>query len=336
MSFPDPKRLVGQSDTDAGVARISFPTDAEERRCWILAGVGVAIIFYAYFIAKTCESSLRPLSLFEWLWLYWGRGADYAHGYVVPVVATGLFVWKWRTRLRTMPLDTANAGLPVILAGVLTYWMGVKAANPRLVAASLEVLIFGLILYLAGWGWAKELWFPCAFLLFMIPLNFLEQYVAFPLRVFVAEISTSLLNLLGLNVYREGTGIYSSLNRFQPLEVADPCSGIRSLMALMALTSLYGYVTMDQPWKKWALFFSSIPLAVIGNLVRITTVALVAQGFGQDWAMTIYHDYSGYIVFSLAILCMIGLGAALNFHYREIIHRWTQEDVRPPRPVSRR
>ena len=295
----------------------------------------MAIIFYAYFISKTCETSLRPLSLFEWLWRYWGRGADYAHGYVVPVVAVGLFIWKWRTTLQSVPLSTSNSGLIVILAGMTIYWMGVRAANPRLVAGSLEVLIFGLILYLAGWGWAKELWFPCAFLFFMIPLNFLEQYT-FPLRVFAAQASTLLLNLLGVNVYREGTGIYSTLNRFQPLEVADPCSGIRSLMALMALTSLYGYVTMDHSWKKWVLFLASIPLAVVGNLARITTVALVAQGFGQDWAMTIYHDYSGYIVFSLAILCMIGLGAVLNIHYREVIHRWTQEDVRPPRAVPRR
>ena len=77
----------------------------------------------------------------------------------------------------------------------------------------------------------------------------------------------------------------------------------------MALTSLYGYVTMDCGWKKWVLFFSSMPLAVIGNLARISTVALVAQGFGQDLAMKVYHEYSGYIVFSLAILSMLALGA---------------------------
>jgi exosortase/archaeosortase family protein len=95
---------------------------------------------------------------------------------------------------------------------------------------------------------------------------------------------------------------------------------------------LYGYVTMSEAWKKWVLFASSIPLAVIGNLARITTVALVAQGFGQDLAMKVYHDYSGYIVFSLAILCMIGLGAALSIDYQDVIHHWTREDVRPPPP----
>jgi exosortase len=218
------------------------------------------------------------------------------------------------------------------------YWVGVRGANPRVVAMSLVVLIFGLILYMGGWRWAVVLWFPCAFLAFMIPLNFLEPYVSFPLRIFVADISTVGLKLLGLDVYQNGTGIFSRTGRFAPLDVADPCSGIRSLVALMALTSLYGYLTMDRSWKKWVLFIASIPLAVLGNLARITAVALVAQGFGQKWATTIYHDYSGYIVFSLAITCMIALGAGLNLHYQEIVYHWTKEEVSrrrpPPKPVD--
>jgi len=332
MSLEDIRRRFSIPGTTGEVGRVTFPSDPAERRRWILAGFGLALIFYAYFISKTCASGVKPLSLFAWLWLYWGRGSDYAHGYVVPVIAAGLFVWKWKKKLHALPLSTTSSGLAVILGAVTLYWIGVKAANARLVAGSLVVLIFGLILYLAGWEWAKELWFPCAFLFFMIPLNFLDAYVSFPLRLFVAQVSTSLLNVLGMEVYRQGTGIYSKLSRFMPLEVADPCSGIRSLVALIALTSLYGYVTMDEAWKKWVLFVSSMPLAVIGNLARITTVALVAQGFGQDWAMKIYHDYSGYIVFSLAILCMIGLGAVLNVDYHEMVVRWTKEDVRPPRP----
>ena len=217
--------------------------------------------------------------------------------------------------------------------------MGVKAQNPRIVAGSLVVLTFGLIHYLAGWAWARQLWFPCLFLVFMIPLNFLEEQVAFPLRMFVAGLSSKLLNVLGLDVFQDGTSIRSVHGRFMPLDVANPCSGIRSLVALMALTSLYGYVTMDRGWKKWVLFLSSMPLAVIGNLARISTVALVAQGFGQDLAMKVYHEYSGYIVFSLAILCMLALGAALNLHYRDWIEHWMQEEEpvsRPPVKTTRK
>jgi exosortase len=218
---------------------------------------------------------------------------------------------------------------------MLIYYVGVKAQNPRVIAGSLVVMVFGLIYYLAGWEWAKQLWFPCAFLIFMIPLNFLEESVAFPLRVFVANLSVKFLNGFGLDVIQDGTAIRSLQGRFMPLDVANPCSGIRSLVALMALTSLYGYVTMDCGWKKWVLFFSSMPLAVIGNLARISTVALVAQGFGQDLAMKVYHEYSGYIVFSLAILSMLALGAALNLHYRDWINHWMQDEEPPPPPPRR-
>lgn len=318
-----------------------WPADAEARKRLVLAGAGLALIVYAYGIARTClvGGTIAPsVSLFSWLMQFWSRGQDYAHGYVVPIVAGGIFIWKWRTRLPELPLGSSRWGLGLIVTAVLLYWLGVRGTVPRLLATSLVVLIYGLILYLAGWAWAKELWFPCLFLFFMIPLNFLDPYLAFPLRMFVATLASQVLNLLGVGVYQNGTGIFSVSGRFAPLEVADPCSGIRSLVALMALTSLYGYLTMDRSWKKWVLFIASIPLAVLGNLARITAVALVAQGFGQKWATTIYHDYSGYIVFSLAITCMIALGAGLNLHYQEIVYHWTKEEVSrrrpPPKPVD--
>lgn len=304
-------------------------------RRWLLVAAVLALVFYAYGVSKTCALGVTPTSTLGWLFAYWSRGGEYAHGYVVPIIAAGLFVWLWRRQLVDAPLSPARSGLAVIVLAALLYWVGVRGANPRLVAISLVVLIFGLILYAGGWRWAVALWFPCAFLVFMIPLNFLEPYVSFPLRIFVARISTVLLQVLGLDVFQNGTGILSRSGRFAPLDVADPCSGIRSLVALMALTSLYGYVTMDRAWKKWVLFVSSIPLAVLGNVARITTVALVAQGFGSDWAMKIYHDYSGYIVFSLAILSMVVLGVLLNLQYGELLHRWVYEEVPPPAPRPR-
>ena len=269
------------------------------------------------------------MSLFGWLLVFWGHGGDYAHGYLVPVVTVGVFYWKWRTTLRHLPMISSAWGLVGIGLAMLLYVAGVRGQVPRLVAGSLVILVFSIVLYLGGWKWAREGWFPCAFLIFMIPLNVIDPYVSFPLRMLVAKISSGLLNLLGLDVYCQGTGIYSRAGRFMPLDVADPCSGIRSLIALMALTALYGQLSMDRGWKKWVLFLSSMPLAVLGNLVRITTVALVAQGFGYDPAMKIYHNFSGYIVFSLAILCMLGLGTALNIRYRELINHWLQEELPP-------
>ena len=186
---------------------------------------------------------------------------------------------------------------------------------------------------------SKVCWFPCAFLVFMIPYT--EANVSFRLRMLVTDLAVTLLNVFDVTVYSSGTGIFSGIPdqprtvRFAPLDVADPCSGIRSLVALMALTAVYGYMVMDRPWKKWVLFLSSFPLAVIGNLARIVTIVLVAQGFGGDSALKVYHSFSGYIVFSLAIVCMLALGALLNVHYQELIRHWLAEE-KPPAPVPQR
>ena len=306
----------------------------EDRRRLILGGAAAAFILYAYCIARTCLLGITgspPTSLLGWLLAFWNSDPEYAHGYLVPLITAGLCVWKWRIRLHVVPLGSSAIGLWLVVAAIFLYWIGVRGTVACITAGSLIVLLFGVILYLAGWQWAKELWFPCVFLIFMIPLNFLDP-LSLRLRMFVAETATGLLSTFGMAVYRVGTRICSSTHLFADLDVADPCSGLRSLVALMALASLYGYVTMDKGWKKWALFFASIPLAIIGNLARITTVALVAQGFGEDVAMKVYHDYSGYIVFSLAILCMIAFGALLNLNFKQIIYRWTQEEVATPRP----
>ena len=316
-------------DNSIGQILSQITGNRETLRRWVLGVVAAGLIVYAYGISRVCMFQITPISLFGWLTLFWGRGGDYAHGYLVPVAAVGFFYWKWRNTLRNLPMVPSAWGLALVGLATLLYVGGVRAQVPRLVAASLVILVFGIVWYLGGWQWAKGAWFSCAFLFFMIPLNVIDPYVSFPLRMVVAKVSCGLLNLFGLEVYSQGTGIFSRAGRFMPLDVADPCSGIRSLVALMALTALYGQLAMDHAWKKWVMFMSSVPLAVLGNLVRITTVALVAQGFGYDPAMKIYHEFSGYIVFSLAILCMLGLGTMMNVHYRELLDHWLQEETPP-------
>ncbi|NQU10250.1 exosortase/archaeosortase family protein [bacterium] len=315
--------------------------DPETRNRVILAGVALLFFLYAYVIRHTCllgTVGSPYTSLMGWLWEAWNRNdSEYAHGMLVPVISAGLAVWKYRKKLGQVPLMIGQAGLGVLLVGVFLYWAGARATDARVLAISMVLVIFGALWYLAGWKWAKELWFPVVFLLFMIPLTFLEERVSFPLRMFVATFSVKLLNVFGMEVLQEGTAIKSITGRFDALDVAAPCSGIRSLTALMALTALYGYIVMDRNWKKWVLFASSIPLAVIGNLARITTLAFVAQGFGSD-ALEVYHDYSGYVVFGLAILCMLALGSSLNLRFRNLWRYWTQEEVvvvRTPRRATK-
>jgi exosortase len=149
----------------------------------------------------------------------------------------------------------------------------------------------------------------------MVPLNFLEERVAVPLQHFMAVCSTAVLNWLGVAAQRVGTGIYSSMFQFN---VDKPCSGIQSLMALTTVTAAYAYVTQHEQWKRWLLFLTAMPLAVLGNMARVVLVALVAQNYGQKVAMDLHDTVAGYIVFAVALTLMVFIGWLLDLPYRRL------------------
>jgi exosortase len=234
-----------------------------------------------------------------------------------------MLVWWKRDQLMSAKLGQSNVGIALVAFSVFLYYIGVKGVQERVVVASFVFLLYGLTLSLWGLEVFKVLFFPITFLLLMIPLNFLDEKVGFPLRMMVTQASTWLLNWLGIQTVRRGTAIYSAVFHF---DVADPCSGIRSLMALMTVTAAYGYVTQHAQWKRWVLFLSAMPLAVLGNMARVTSIALVAQVYGQDLASKTYHEYSGYIVFGVALSTMVIIGLLLNFPYHRIYQNW----LKPP------
>jgi exosortase len=223
--------------------------------------------------------------------------------------------------------DPDAGGLVVIGLAMLVYYFGVKAMQPRIVVFSFVILMYGLALALGGRGASRLLLFPISFLLLMIPLNFLDEKIGFPLQLLMARSSTGLLNMFGIETTRIGTGIYSRVFHF---DVAAPCSGIRSLMALTTVTAAYAYVTQHVQWKRWVLFLSAMPLAVLGNIARVTSIALVAQVYGQEIASKAYHEYSGFIVFGVALSTMVIIGLLLNFPFRRYFENW----LKPPPPPT--
>lgn len=254
-------------------------------------------------------------------------GADYSHGYLIPFVTLGV-LWLKRHDLANAPKSVSQIGLAVIIAALMFHWLGAKAQQTRLSLFSIILLFWGVPFYFYGWQVAKQLIFPCAYLVFCIPLNFLDT-ISFPLRLFAAAASTTILNGLGIAAERSGSAIYSAAAGGFNFDVADPCSGIRSLLAMTALTAVYAYLTQRTLLKKWILFACAIPLAIIGNMARIATIALVAQAFGEQLALTLYHDYSGYVVFGVAIGCMVAIGSALNTNYREAWQQWKHANLSP-------
>jgi exosortase len=245
-------------------------------------------------------------------------------------VAPFLLLWQvtalWSGIRETID-DPDARGLIVVSLAMVLYYFGVKAMQPRIVVFSFVILLSGLALALGGRGAIRLLCFPIAFLLLMIPLNFLDERVGFPLQLLMARSSTGLLNMFGIETTRIGTGIYSRVFHF---DVAAPCSGIRSLMALTTVTAAYAYVTQHVQWKRWVLFLSAMPLAVLGNIARVSSIALVAQVYGQEIASKAYHEYSGFIVFAVALSTMVIIGLLLNFPFRRYFENW----LRPPPPPT--
>ncbi len=236
-------------------------------------------------------------------------------------------VWTLREFLRSDEPPRFGLGVTVIVVALLFYYVGIKAVQPRLVVVAGVLLLLGLSLAFRGGEVWRVVTFPIIFLLLMVPLNFIDNTVGGPLRMFVAKHATETLNLIGIEAYQRGTGIVSKVFRF---DVADPCSGIRSLMALSTVTAAYAYVTQGSQWKRWFLFLCAMPLAVLGNMTRVISIAVVAQVYGRD-AATRMHDWSGFILFPVALAAMVLIGKLLNFDYREFVQHWMSP---PPTPVQ--
>ena len=188
----------------------------------------------------------------------------------------------------------------------------------RISLISLILLLWGIPLYFFGWKLAKILIFPCAYLIFCVPLNFLDA-LSGPLQMVATSMAHGLLNGLGIECERVGTQLMSPFFR---LNVDAPCSGLRSLLAMTALSAVYAYYTQKSFVAKWLLFLASIPIAVAGNIGRIISIALVSITAGQQFGTGLHHDWSGYVLFALAISLMIGFGKLLQINYKESFRTW--------------
>ena len=268
------------------------------------------------------EVAARGRSAILWMTARWsGVAGDLSHGWVIPLVSL-FVVWRNRRSLVDAVRPPSTAGLCVLGLALILLPIGVRIQQTRLSLVSLVGVLWGLPFYLWGWSVAKRLIFPCAYLLFCVPMSFLDS-MTFPLRLFASGTAAVVLNGLGVAVTRVGTAIVSSAGGGINLDVADPCSGLRYLLAMTALTAAYAFITQKTLFKKWLLFLMAIPLAVAGNVARVAAIGLVAHFFGQKAAMGLYHDYSGYVVFGVAISLMIGLGAFIAVPWRG----WLRNDA---------
>ena len=236
---------------------------------------------------------------------------DMSFGWLVPVFA--LYVlWTSRRELRESVGRPSVMGLLACLPCAAVALLGTRGLQVRLEQMGFVGLCIALPWAFFGWRTAKLCLFPAIFLLFTVPLATFLDSVTIHLRLLASGTAFAVLKGFGVEAMQKGTAIIAQGAHAFNIDVAEPCSGLRSLFALMALTAAYSWYTQPTWPRRIALFACAIPLAVLGNVVRILTICLCAAWTSADFAMGFYHDYSGYVVFIVAISLMVACGEIVS------------------------
>src|SRR6266404_1590076 len=267
------------------------------------------IATFVYFFGVAHLFTNGQLSTWTWAWQAWTPETNYEHAKLIPLIVAFL-IWYDRDKLKNAPIGSSRWGWLFIGIGIFLFVAGARTLQARLTLTAMPVLLFGIVLFVWGKAVARVLLFPIAFLLFMVPLNFLTQ-ATFRLQFIETGIASTICNLIGIHVDTVGTVVNSSDNAFH-FQVDEGCSGIRSLMAIAMFSAIYGHLTQDKLWKKVVLFAASLLFAIIGNAGRLVTVFIVGKFFGQDLAGGPYHAVSGFISFTCAFIAMVLFGKLLN------------------------
>jgi exosortase len=243
----------------------------------------------------------------------WWSDPNFSHGFLVPVFA-GFVVWQDRARLAAVRPAPSTWGLALILLSLCTLILGVFGAELFLSRVSLLMLAAGLILFFLGWQFLRAVLFPLAFLILMVPLPaIIFSQITFPLQILASKLSASMLPYFGVPVFREGNVINLPA---MPLEVAEACSGIRSLLSLTTLAIMYGYLLEKRVAIRFALALASVPIAVAANGLRIVGTGLLVQYWDPEKAEGFFHAFSGWLIFVVSLTMLFVLHRALNLFRR--------------------
>jgi exosortase len=233
----------------------------------------------------------------------WWHDPNYTHGFFVPVFSLFL-LWERRAKLATLRIDPAWSGLVILVFALMTLVVGTIKSGFFLYRVSVLLFIAGMVVFLAGWKHLAAISFPLAFLFLMIPSPTLMEQITFPLQIIASKTASFLLMLAGVPAIREGNII---LLPSAQLEVAEACSGIRSLFSLLTLTIVYGHLAETKIGVRVLLAFMAVPISVFANALRIAFTGLMVEGWGVERAQGTIHALSGWFVFvaSLALVFLI-------------------------------
>jgi exosortase len=258
------------------------------------------------------------------LWLYiptlthlvgqWWNDPNFSHGFFVPLFSA-FVIWQERSRLTGLSPRPSWWGLLFLGFGLCVLIVGQMGAELFLSRLSLLIVLAGLIVLFLGWSFFRALLFPWAFLLLMIPIPAIVfNQITFPLQLLASKVASTTLPWMGVPVLREGNVIVLPA---MALEVAEACSGIRSLMSLATLAVIYGYLMEPKVAVRVLLALASVPIAVAANSLRIVGTGLLVQYWDPEKAEGFFHEFSGWLIFVVSLVMLYLLHRIVRIFWRE-------------------
>jgi exosortase len=317
---------------------ITLPTDSladEIRAVWrqlpnkgLFFGLLIPWLLLFHFLGNSSFGYVPTPSLFLFMLTSYMENltSDDGHGKMIPFLVLGILWWK-RRELLSQPLKIWSPGLVLVAAGLLFHVVGYVLQQQRLSIVGLFLGLYGLTGLAWGPRWLYTTFFPFFLFAFMVPLGSFTVKVTFPLRLMVTWIVEHLFNLvLGIGVIRSGTQLYNALGTYQ-YEVAAACGGMRSLIAIFLISVTYAFLVFRSPWKRLVMVAASLPLAVIGNVVRLSCIVAAGEWGGQDSGNFVHDNtFFSMIPYVPAIIGVMWIG-----HWLE---KTEPQPSAPPPPTS--
>lgn len=286
--------------TNAGWAH-SFCGESAHTVTWIgaLSLSALVIILYAPVLGSLVKQ--------------WWSDPNYGHGFFVPVIAAYV-LWSERDRWRAQPFRPENFGLAVMLFAIGLRILGMLGAELFTARLSLVILIAGIVLFLAGRQILRLIAFPIGYLLFMIPLPAIVYYqLTLPLQLWASRLGATGLVALGIHTVRQGNLLYLPNCT---LNVVEACSGIRSLLSLLAVAVAYAYFAERSIWKRSVLAVASVPVAIATNGLRLVATGVLSYFFGPSVDSGAVHVVLGLGFFALALVSILVIHKLLGLRWR--------------------
>ncbi len=249
-------------------------------------------------------------NVFVWLFDDWELKGEYSHGMAIIPIAVYM-AWERRRKLASLPLAPSASGLVLIFGSLLLLAAGTLGAETFLTRTSIIGTVAGTIVFVYGWRHLRELAFPVAFLLLMIPIPaIIFNRVTIPLQLLASRAGELTLDALRIPVLREGNLIVLA---DVTLHVAEACSGIRSLMTLFTIGVIYGYFCEPRLWARLLLAVATVPIAIVANGLRVSGTGVAAHFYGPKAADGFFHTFSGLLVFVAATAMLVLLHRAVQW-----------------------